>query len=97
MSVGDCLVTVKINSENITAHLGHGRVVSVPLAWFLRLSEANPAQRSRFEIIGDGQRVHWPAVDEDIGVEGMRHGIQRIILKLNFISGTFGARHPVSD
>lgn len=66
---------VKVTSSTITAHLVDGRVISVPLAWSWRLSDATPAQRAKFEIIGDGQGVHWPDVDEDISAEGMLHGI----------------------
>jgi hypothetical protein len=50
-------------------------VISVPLAWSWRLSEASPTQRARYQIIGDGEGVHWPDVDEDISAEGMLHGI----------------------
>jgi hypothetical protein len=39
------------------------------------LSEATSEQRNNLEIIGDGQGVHWPEVDEDISVEGMLHGV----------------------
>ena len=35
---------------------------------------ATPAQGSNYEIIGDGQGVHWPDVDEDISAEGMLAG-----------------------
>ena len=66
---------VKVTSDTITANLVDGRVVSVPLAWSWRLSDATPAQRANFEIIGDGWGVHWPDVDEDISVEGMLHGV----------------------
>lgn len=66
---------IKVGSDTVTAYLVDGRVVSVPLAWSWRLSEATPAQRANFEIIGDGQGVHWPDVDEDISVEGMLHGV----------------------
>jgi len=66
---------VKVTDELITFYLVDGRVVSVPLAWSWRLSEATPAQRSNFEIIGDGHGVHWPDVDEDLSVEGMFHGV----------------------
>lgn len=66
---------VAVTDELITFHLVDGRVISVPLAWSWRLSEATPAQRNHFEIIGDGHGVHWPEVDEDISVEGMLHGI----------------------
>jgi Protein of unknown function (DUF2442) len=66
---------VKVTSDTIIAYLVDGRVISVPLVWSWRLSEATPTQRTHFELIGDGQGVHWPDVDEDISVEGMLHGV----------------------
>jgi len=66
---------VIVTDETITAHLADGRSVSVPLAWSWRLSEATPEQRAHWEIVGDGQGVHWPDVDEDISAEGMLHGV----------------------
>jgi hypothetical protein len=66
---------VSVTDELITFRLMDGRVVSVPLAWSWRLSEATPAQRNKFEVIGDGEGVHWPDVDEDLSVEGMLHGV----------------------
>ena len=66
---------VSVTDELITFRLVDGRVVSVPLAWSWRLSDATPAQRNNFEIIGDGHGVHWPDIDEDLSVEGMFHGI----------------------
>jgi hypothetical protein len=66
---------VSVTDEQITFHLVDGRVISVPLVWSWRLSDATPAQRSNYEIIGDGQGVHWPEVDEDLSVEGMLHGV----------------------
>ncbi len=66
---------VRVTADEIVAHLADGRVISVPLAWSWRLSEATPKQRANFRLIGTGQGVHWPDVDEDISVEGMLHGI----------------------
>ena len=66
---------VKVASDAIIAYLVDGRVLSVPLAWSWRLSEATPRQRTRFRLIGDGQGVHWPDIDEDISIEGMLHGV----------------------
>ncbi|MBI3469752.1 MAG: DUF2442 domain-containing protein [Candidatus Solibacter usitatus] len=66
--------SVRVTQDEIVAHLADGRVISVPLAWSWRLSEGTPAQRAKFRIIGSGQGVHWPDVDEDISVEGMLHG-----------------------
>jgi hypothetical protein len=65
---------VRVTRDQITAHLDDGRVISVPLAWSWRLSEATPAQRANFRISGMGHGVHWPDVDEDISVEGMLYG-----------------------
>ena len=66
---------LRVTDDEIVAHLADGRIISVPLAWSWRLSEATPAQRANFRIIGSGQGVHWPEVDEDISVEGMLHGV----------------------
>lgn len=64
-----------ITDDAITAYLVDGRTISVPLVWSWRLSEATPEQRANYEIIGEGQGVHWPEVDEDISVEGMLYGV----------------------
>jgi hypothetical protein len=66
---------VSVTDDLITFQLMDGRVISAPLAWSWRLSEASPAQRNHFAIIGTGQGVHWPDIDEDISVEGMLHGV----------------------
>ena len=74
VSVENRIAHVEVTDEAITARLIDGRVISVPLAWSWRLSEATPAQRANWELIGDGYGVHWPDVDEDISAEGMLHG-----------------------
>jgi len=66
--------SVEVTDELITAYLIDGRVISVPLAWSWRLAQATVEQRNRFEIIGAGQGVHWPDIDEDISAEGMLFG-----------------------
>ena len=69
------IASVKVTGKAIVAHLADGRIVSVPLEWSWRLSDATPQQRARWEIIGDGQGIHWPDVDEDISPDGMLRGI----------------------
>ena len=64
-----------VTDDLITFDLVDGRTVSVPLAWSWRLSEATPEQRARYEIIGDGQGVHWPDIDEDPSAQGMLTGV----------------------
>ncbi len=66
---------VSVTDDLITFELVDGRTVSVPLAWSWRLSEATPEQRARYEIIGDGQGVHWPDIDEDLSAQGILTGV----------------------
>jgi hypothetical protein len=68
------VMTVEVTDDEIIAHLVDGRTISVPLVWSWRLVNATEKQRQHWEILGDGQGVHWPDVDEDISVEGMLHG-----------------------
>jgi hypothetical protein len=67
--------SVRVTSDEIIADLVDGRVISVPLAWSWRLSEATPKQRAKFRLIGGGEGIHWPDIDEDISVEGMLNGV----------------------
>jgi hypothetical protein len=69
------IVALEVIEDAIVAQLADGRTISVPLAWSWRLANATPLQRSRFEIIGTGEGVHWPDVDEDISARGMLQGI----------------------
>lgn len=69
------IMAVEVTGEVISAQLADGRSVSVPLAWSWRLSNATPEQRNHFEIIGMGEGVHWPEIDEDISARGMLQGI----------------------
>jgi len=66
---------VRVTDEAIVADLVDGRTISVPLAWSWRLMEAAPEQRANWEIIGDGEGIRWPEIDEDISVEGMLRGV----------------------
>jgi hypothetical protein len=69
------ITEIEVTDHTITAQLADGRTVSVPLAWSWRLSDATPEQRNNFEIIGTGEGVHWPDVDEDISARGMLQGV----------------------
>ena len=64
----------RVTKDEICVSLMDGRVVSVPLAWSWRLSEASAAERANFRLIGTGQGIHWPDIDEDLSVEGMLYG-----------------------
>jgi hypothetical protein len=66
---------VEVTEDELTVALADGRRVSVPLAWFPRLLHASPAQRSNWQLLGDGEGIHWPDVDEDLSVAGILRGV----------------------
>ena len=70
-----CLGTsVAVTADTLTAELDDGRTISVPLAWYPRLMDATDAERNNFQLIGNGEGIHWPALDEDISIENMLLG-----------------------
>jgi hypothetical protein len=65
---------VMITDEALSVDLADGRTISVPLAWYPRLLYGAPAERKHWELIGDGEGIHWPELDEDLSVEGLLLG-----------------------
>ena len=73
VSVPDAM-TITVTEDTLTAELSDGRTISVPLAWYPRLVHATPHERNAWEMIGGGQGIHWPDLDEDISIEGLLAG-----------------------
>ncbi len=46
----------------------------MPIIWYPRLLNGNKQERENNELIGDGEGIHWPVLDEDINVEGILAG-----------------------
>ena len=65
---------VKATSDSLTVDLSDGRTITVPISWFPRLSYSTQPERDNWQIIGDGQGIHWEEIDEDISVEGLIAG-----------------------
>jgi hypothetical protein len=65
---------VKCTVEAIFVELLDGRTISAPLVWFPRLSHASSKQLENWEILGDGEGIHWPDLDEDLSVAGLLAG-----------------------
>lgn len=66
--------SVRCTSDELVVSLTDGRVLSVPIAWFPRLARADLPQRSQYELLGEGEGIHWPVIDEDISVAGLLAG-----------------------
>jgi len=65
---------VELTDDDLIVSLMDGRKVTVPLVWFPRLSRASKSQLENYEILGDGEGIHWPEVDEDLSVAGLLRG-----------------------
>ena len=62
---------VECTEDEIIVSLSDGRSLSVPIVWFPRLAKATPAERADYELLGNGEGIHWSQVDEDISVAGL--------------------------
>src|SRR5574341_1960235 len=77
LRIGPCLariVQVTITDDMLSVDLEDGRTIAVPIGWYPRLAYGRPAERANFQIGGAGYGIHWPDLDEDVGVEGLLLG-----------------------
>ncbi|MDD2880718.1 MAG: DUF2442 domain-containing protein [Rhodoferax sp.] len=77
-------MAIVCSDDELRVSLTDGRTLSVPLAWFPRLAHATHTERADYEILGDGEGIHWPQVDEDISVVGLLAGQPSVEVKAAF-------------
>jgi len=68
------VVSVTVTDDTLSVDLEDGRTLAVPIGWYPRLAYGTPAERANVQISGAGYGLHWPELDEDIGVEGLLLG-----------------------
>lgn len=68
-------VDAKISKRALAVDLADGRTLVIPIAWYPRLLHGTPAERANWRLIGSGQGIHWPDLDEDISIEGLLAGL----------------------
>lgn len=66
---------VRFDEASMSVELMDGRTITVPLAWYPRLLDAEPAARANWQIAGAGYGLHWPSLDEDLSTEGLLRGV----------------------
>jgi hypothetical protein len=66
---------VSFSESELTVSLADGRRISMPLAWFPRLLHASAAELADWELLGNGEGIRWPRLDEDISIAGILRGI----------------------
>jgi hypothetical protein len=65
---------VKVTNDTLSVELANGRTIAVPLLWYPRLFHATAKERNSWRLLGGGEGIHWPAVDEDISVANLLAG-----------------------
>ncbi len=65
---------ISYTEEAILVQLVDGRTISAPLIWFPKLSSATKEQLNNWELLGEGEGVHWPELDEDLSIAGLLAG-----------------------
>jgi hypothetical protein len=65
---------VRLSDDTLTVDLADGRSLAVPLAWYPRLLHSTVDERNHWRLIGNGEGIHWPDLDEDVGSEGLLLG-----------------------
>lgn len=68
------IINVTVTDDTLSVDLEDGRTIAVPVGWYPRLAYGTPAERTNFQISGAGYGIHWPDLDEDIGVDGVLLG-----------------------
>lgn len=68
------IINVNVTDDTLSVDLEDGRTIAIPIGWYPRLAYGTPAERANFQISSAGYGIHWPDLDEDIGVEGLLLG-----------------------
>ena len=62
---------VECDDTSLHVRLADGGELTVALAWFPRLLAATAEEKARWQLVGGGEGIHWPDVDEDISVASL--------------------------
>ncbi len=65
---------ITVTEDTLSVDLSDGRTISVPLAWYPRLTYASQSEQNNWRLIGKGYGIHWEELDEDISIEGLLAG-----------------------
>jgi hypothetical protein len=68
------ITDIMINEGKLFVDLEDGRSLIIPLTWYPRLLHGTPAERQKWQLLGDGYAIEWPDLDEHIGIEGLLAG-----------------------
>jgi hypothetical protein len=67
-------IDVATTDDALIVEIADGRAITVPIGWFPRLLHGSAAERSNWRLIGGGEGICWPELDEDVSVESLLAG-----------------------
>ena len=67
-------LNVLVTEDPLSVELSDGRSISAPTDWYPRLIHGSHSERNNWRLIGRGEGINWPDLDEDISVEGLLAG-----------------------
>ncbi|MBY0521850.1 MAG: DUF2442 domain-containing protein [Gemmataceae bacterium] len=65
---------IEVTEDTLSVDLQDGRTIAVPLAWYPRLTHGTSKERKHWRLIGQGEGIHWPDLDEDVSVVSLLAG-----------------------
>ena len=65
---------LSFSEHSFTVYLDDGRCITIPLVWYPRLLAGTKKERENYKLIGGGEGIHWPKLNEDIQIEGILAG-----------------------
>lgn len=65
---------VSVTQDTLEVDLTDGRTISVPLAWYPRRLQGSREELENWRLIGAGEGIHWPDLDEDISTDDLLQG-----------------------
>ena len=90
-------VHARVTKDALAVDLADGRTVLAPLAWYPRLLHGTAQERKRWRLVGGGEGIHWPDLDEDVSVEGLLAGRPSGESQRSFKQWLEGRREPRSN
>jgi hypothetical protein len=75
---------VAADDSALIVSLSDGRKLSIPLDWYPRLMNGTSVERNHWRLIGKGQGIHWPDLDEDVSLDGLIGGRRSMEGKASF-------------
>jgi hypothetical protein len=65
---------IDFSPDKLIVSLSDQRVLALPLEWYPRLFAASDTERRDWRLLGGGEGIHWPSLDEDLSLGSFLNG-----------------------